>query len=100
MISDGGGGLPVGLAPSSAVSWSASGLTLSEIGELWTTAPPVVAEWLRFFASPLIRNRATLGGNLATARLSGWLPAVSLRVTVCSASHQFPGSSGPAGPLY
>ena len=44
-----------------------AGLTLSEIGELWTTAPPVFAEWLRLFASPLIRNRATLGGNLATA---------------------------------
>jgi xanthine dehydrogenase small subunit len=44
-----------------------AGLTLSEIGEKWTDAPPVLAEWLRLFASPLIRNRATLGGNLATA---------------------------------
>ena len=44
-----------------------AGLTLSEIGEQWTTAPPVLQEWLRLFASPLIRNRATLGGNLATA---------------------------------
>jgi xanthine dehydrogenase small subunit len=27
----------------------------------------VFGEWLHLFASPLIRNRATLGGNLATA---------------------------------
>jgi xanthine dehydrogenase small subunit len=44
-----------------------AGLTLSEIGEKWTDAPPALAEWLRLFASPLIRSRATLGGNLATA---------------------------------
>jgi xanthine dehydrogenase small subunit len=44
-----------------------AGLTLTEIGERWTTAPAVFREWLRLFASPLIRNRATLGGNLATA---------------------------------
>ncbi len=42
-------------------------LTLSEIGERWTDAPPVFREWLALFASPLIRNRATIGGNLATA---------------------------------
>jgi len=44
-----------------------AGLSLSEIGELWSDAPPVMNEWLRLFASPLIRHRATLGGNLATA---------------------------------
>jgi xanthine dehydrogenase small subunit len=40
-------------------------LTLTEIGERWS--PPFLKEWLNLFASPLIRNRATLGGNLATA---------------------------------
>jgi xanthine dehydrogenase small subunit len=44
-----------------------AGLSLSEIGERWSGAPTVLGEWLRLFASPLIRNRATLGGNLATA---------------------------------
>ncbi len=42
-------------------------LPLSEIERQWTTAPAAVADWLRLFASPTIRNRATLGGNLATA---------------------------------
>ena len=42
-------------------------LTLSELEDRWTEAPPVVRDWFPLFASPLIRNRATLGGNLATA---------------------------------
>ena len=42
-------------------------VALSEIGLLWDDAPAIVREWLPLFASPLIRNRATLGGNLATA---------------------------------
>jgi xanthine dehydrogenase small subunit len=42
-------------------------LPLSEIGEQWTDAPDAFREWLSLFASPPIRNRATLGGNLATA---------------------------------
>jgi xanthine dehydrogenase small subunit len=42
-------------------------LPLSEIDERWTDAPEMFREWLTLFASPLIRNRATLGGNLATA---------------------------------
>jgi len=42
-------------------------LSLNEIGGRWADAPDVFREWLSLFASPLIRNRATLGGNLATA---------------------------------
>jgi xanthine dehydrogenase small subunit len=44
-----------------------AGLTLSEIAALWKSAPAVWHDWLPLFASPLIRNRATLGGNIATA---------------------------------
>jgi xanthine dehydrogenase small subunit len=44
-----------------------AGLPLSEIGVRWAGAPPAFREWLTLFASPLIRNRATIGGNLATA---------------------------------
>ena len=40
---------------------------LSDIARRWRSAPPVVGQWLDLFASPPIRNRATLGGNLATA---------------------------------
>jgi xanthine dehydrogenase small subunit len=42
-------------------------LSLSEIERQWITAPSAVADWVRLFASLPIRNRATLGGNLATA---------------------------------
>lgn len=41
--------------------------TLSEIGSSWREAPAAVTDWLTLFASPPIRNRATLGGNFATA---------------------------------
>jgi xanthine dehydrogenase small subunit len=47
--------------------WIGAALPLSEIEHQWNTAPPAVADWVRLFASPTIRNRATLGGNLATA---------------------------------
>ena len=40
---------------------------LSDIAGRWRERPAAVDEWLTLFASPPIRNRATLGGNLATA---------------------------------
>ena len=42
-------------------------LTLNEIAARWVGAPAAFREWLTLFASPPVRNRATLGGNLATA---------------------------------
>jgi xanthine dehydrogenase small subunit len=42
-------------------------LPLSEMGRRWSGAPDAVSNWLALFAAPPIRNRATLGGNLATA---------------------------------
>jgi xanthine dehydrogenase small subunit len=42
-------------------------LSLTEMAAHWKTAPEAFGEWLRLFASPSLRNRATLGGNLATA---------------------------------
>jgi xanthine dehydrogenase small subunit len=44
-----------------------AGIPLSDIGQAWSGAPRAVHEWLELFASPPIRNRATFGGNLATA---------------------------------
>ena len=44
-----------------------AGLTLSEIARRWRNPPECFREWLAWFASPPLRNRATLGGNLATA---------------------------------
>ena len=54
-----------------------AGLTLSEV-ERVVGLPPVFHEWLPLFASPLIRNRATLGGNLATASPIGDGPPLLL----------------------
>jgi xanthine dehydrogenase small subunit len=42
-------------------------LPLTELAERWTAAPEIVRQCLPLFGSPAIRNRATLGGNLATA---------------------------------
>src|SRR4029450_1166953 len=41
-------------------------LPLSDIAERWRDAPDAFGEWITLFASPPIRNRATLGGNLVT----------------------------------
>jgi xanthine dehydrogenase small subunit len=42
-------------------------MTLTDVARGWGDAPAAFGEWLTLFASPPIRNRATLGGNLATA---------------------------------
>jgi len=49
-------------------TWLEIGAGLS-LHEIWQAGglPHVFEEWMPLFASPLIRNRATLGGNLATA---------------------------------
>lgn len=67
-------------------------LSLDEVEHRWTSAPPVVGEWLSLFASPLIRNRATLGGNLSTASPIGdaapLLLALDARVRIASLDGQ------------
>jgi xanthine dehydrogenase small subunit len=42
-------------------------LPLADLERRWSMAPPVFGAWFALFASPPIRNRATLGGNLVTA---------------------------------
>ena len=42
-------------------------LPLAEIELRWRSAPQIFQQWLPLFASPPLRNRATLGGNLGTA---------------------------------
>jgi xanthine dehydrogenase small subunit len=64
---------------------------LSDIPYAWRSAPRVVHEWLDVFASPPIRNRATLGGNLATASPIG--DAAPLLLALDASAHVV----GPAG---
>jgi xanthine dehydrogenase small subunit len=69
-----------------------AGLTLTELEEHWTEAPAAVRSWFALFGSPLIRNRATLGGNLATASPVGdaapLLLALDAEVRIAGASGQ------------
>ena len=66
-------------------------LPLADVERVWRTAPDAVAEWLELFASPPIRNRATLGGNLATASPIG--DAAPLLIALDSVVHV----AGPTG---
>ncbi len=71
----------------SAVTIGAA-LPLNDIAMHWSNAPEVLLPWLRLFASPPLRNRATLGGSLATASPIGdgapLLLALDARVHVAS----------------
>jgi xanthine dehydrogenase small subunit len=55
-----------------------AGLTLSELEHLLKNRIPIMSEWFPRFASRLIRNRATLGGNIGTASPIGDSPPVLL----------------------
>jgi xanthine dehydrogenase small subunit len=55
-----------------------AGLTLSELEPLLENRIPIMSEWFPRFASKLIRNRATLGGNIGTASPIGDSPPVLL----------------------
>jgi xanthine dehydrogenase small subunit len=55
-----------------------AGLSLSELERRLGGAVPLLRDWFPQFASRLIRNRATLGGNLGTASPIGDSPPVLL----------------------
>ena len=64
-------------------------MTLTDVSRRWGHAPDAFGEWLTLFASPPIRNRATFGGNLATASPIGdsapLLMALDARVHIAGA---------------
>jgi len=68
-------------------------LPLTDLLLRWTHAPAALAECLLPFASPSIRNRATLGGNLGTGSPIGdsapWLLAMDA-VVVTSGQRRIP----------
>jgi xanthine dehydrogenase small subunit len=55
-----------------------AGLTLSDLEHQLQNKIPLLQSWFPMFASRLIRNRATLGGNIATASPIGDSPPVLL----------------------
>jgi xanthine dehydrogenase small subunit len=65
-------------------------LPLTDVAQRWRDAPEGFGDWLTLFASPPIRNRATFGGNLATASPIGdsapLLMALDARVHIASPS--------------
>ncbi len=73
-----------GLAELRGLSWTeeyleiGAGLPLTEIERRLGERVPLLAEWFPQFASRLIRNSATLGGNLGTASPIGDSPPVLL----------------------
>jgi xanthine dehydrogenase small subunit len=66
-----------------------AGMTLSDLQLTAASELPLLGQLLPLFASRLIRNRATLGGNLATASPIGdaapVLLALDAELTLCSA---------------
>ncbi|MBA2353996.1 MAG: xanthine dehydrogenase small subunit [Luteitalea sp.] len=70
-------------------------LPLADLGARWHDAPEVIGEWLTLFGSPLIRNRATLGGNLVTASPVGDAAPLLLAL---DASVEIAGASNPGDP--
>jgi xanthine dehydrogenase small subunit len=70
-------------------------LTLAEIAERWDDAPDAVKAWLTLFASPPIRNRATLGGNLATASPIGDAAPLLLALDARVEMATYGGAAGP-----
>lgn len=66
-------------------------MPLGDIERRWRAMPAVWREWFTLFASPPIRNRATLGGNLATASPIG--DAAPMLLAVDASVHV----AGPGG---